>query len=484
MNVVLVSSEVAPFSKSGGLGDAVASLAKALARAGHAVCTVSPRYRGIAAQAEFTGFVARIPLGAWEHRAGIHQVLDAGVRHFFIDNGMYDRDGYYGDASGSFGDNHIRFALLCQAAMHVARRFVGDDVVFHCHDWQAALLPAYLKAYWRPLGLFERSGSVLTLHNPAHQGRLPASLFVDLELPARWFTPWGLEYHGDLGLLKGGVLHADQLTTVSPTFAREIVSPGGGFGLEALLASRAIDLTGILNGIDTGEWDPATDPHLPAHFHVDDLAGKALVKASVQAELGLPVDPAAPLLVTVGRLDPQKGVDLLLDSVPWLVSEGVQVAVLGSAAAAHRAFEHRVEEHQRRFPQRVRAWLGYDEGLSHRLIAAADLFAMPSLFEPCGLTQMYAQRYGSVPIVRRTGGLADTVEECDAWGEAGTGFLFERPTPQAFRDATWRAISLYRADPDAFTALRRRGMRRDFSWDRAIPAWQLVYERAQAVRAP
>jgi starch synthase len=484
MNVVLVSSEVAPFSKSGGLGDAVASLAKALARGGHRVCTVSPRYRGVAPDAAFTGFVARVPLGAWQHAAGIHELADGEVRHFFVDNGMYDRDGYYGDANGSFGDNHIRFALLSQAALHVARRFVGEDVVFHCHDWQTALLPVYLKACWRPLGLFERSGSVLTLHNPAHQGRLPPSLFVDLELPARWMTPWGLEFHGDLGLLKGGILHADQLTTVSPTFAREIVSAGGGFGLESLLAGRGPDLTGILNGIDLDEWDPAVDPHLPVPFDVDRLDGKAALKAVVQEQLGLPVDPSAPLVVSVGRLDPQKGVELLVDSVPWLVSEGAQVVVLGSAAAAHRAYEQRLRELEHRFPRQVRSWIGYRESLSHQLMGAADLFAMPSLFEPCGLTQMYAQRYGAVPIVRRTGGLADTVEECDAWGESGTGFLFDRPSPIAFRDAAWRALHLFRADPDAFGALRRRGMRKDFSWDRTLSAWQAVYERAQAVRAP
>lgn len=484
MKVVLVSSEVAPWSKSGGLGDAVASLAKALARAGHEVVTVSPRYRGVAADAVFSGFVARVPLGAWQHAAGIHELVADGVRHFFVDNGMFDRDGYYGDANGSFGDNHIRFALLCQAAIHTARRFLGEDVVFHCHDWQGALLPVYLKAYWRPLGLFERSGCVLTLHNPAHQGRLPPSLFVDLELPARWMTPWGLEFHGDLGLLKGGILHADQLTTVSPTFAREIVTPGGGFGLEALLATRALDLTGLLNGIDTDEWDPTTDPHLPVDFSADDLSGKDALKAIVQEELGLPVEPRAPLVVSVGRLDPQKGVDLLIDSVPWLVAEGAQVVVLGSAAAAHRAYEGRLRELEHKFPTRMRAWIGYREALSHQLIGAADLFVMPSLFEPCGLTQMYAQRYGAVPVVRRTGGLADTVEECDTWGGSGTGFLFDRPAGTALRDACWRGLQLYRADPAAFAALQRRGMRKDFSWDRGIPAWQLVYERAQAVRAP
>lgn len=486
MNIVLVSSEVAPFSKSGGLGDAVAGLAKAYAAAGHAVWTVSPRYRGVAPNAAFTGLTARIPLAAWEHRVAVHEVRDDKVTHLLVDNGMYDRDGLYGDAAGTYGDNHIRFALLCQCALHAARRFVDGDVVFHCHDWQTALLPAYLKAYWRPLGLFERSGTVLTLHNPAHQGRLPASLFVDLELPARWFTPWGLEFHGDLGLLKGGILHADQLTTVSPTFARELVTPGAGFGLEAVLLSRAVDLTGILNGIDPTEWDPASDPHLaPPYelFDATDLAGKRACKAALQAELGLPVDPDAPLVGSVGRLDPQKGIELLIDSIPWLAERGAQVVVLGSAAAAHRTFEHRLRELEAWHPASVRAWIGYSESLAHRVIAGSDLFAMPSLFEPCGLTQMYALRYGTPPIVRRTGGLADSVEPVDTYRRTGTGFVFERPAGSALRDALWDALDLLERQPDVFDGVRLRGMALDLSWDQAIGEYVTVCRRAASVRA-
>ncbi|MEQ1505629.1 MAG: glycogen/starch synthase [Myxococcota bacterium] len=483
MNIVLVSSELAPFSKTGGLGDAVAGLAKGYARAGHKVWTVSPRYRGVAPEAQFTGFVARIPLAAWEQRAPIAKLERDGVTHLFVDNGMYDRDGLYGDVNGTYGDNHIRFALLCQAALHAARRFAPDDTVFHCHDWQAALLPAYLKAYWRPLGLFERGGTVLTLHNPAHQGRLPASLFVDLELPARWFTPWGLEFHGDLGLLKGGILHADQLTTVSPTFAREIVTPGGGFGLESVLLGRAVDLTGILNGIDPDEWDPAADSHLAEPYDATTLDGKAACKAALQRELGLPVAPDAPIVASVGRLDPQKGVELLVDSIPWLADRGAQVVVLGSAAAAHRTFEHRLRELEHHYPDRVRAWIGYSEAIAHRMMAGADLFAMPSLFEPCGLTQMYAQRYGTPPVVRRTGGLADSVEEVDPWTHAGTGFFFDRPSGMALRDAVWRGLELYEHDREAFDQVRLRGMTRDFSWDRAVPAYVATCERAAALRS-
>lgn len=483
MKIVLVSSELAPYSKSGGLGDAVAGLAKAYARAGHEVFTVSPRYRGVAPDAAFTGAVARIPLAAWEQRVGIHRLDREGVTHLFLDNGMYDREGLYGDANGSYGDNHIRFALLCQGAIHAARRFVGEEVVFHCHDWQTALLPCYLKAIWRPVGLFEGAGSVLTLHNPAHQGRLPARLFVDLELHERWFTPWGLEFHGDLCLLKGGILHADQLTTVSPSFAREIVTPGGGFGLDGVLAGRAVDLTGILNGIDGEEWDPKTDPHLPAPYDVADLSGKALAKEKLQSSLGLPVDAKVPVVGSVGRLDPQKGIELLIDSVPWLAAQGAQIVVLGSAAAAHRSFEHRLRELERHYGHAVRAWIGYSEPIARQIMAGSDLFVMPSLFEPCGLTQMYAQRYGTPPVVRRTGGLGDSVEEHDGWMKTGTGFLFDKPAGSALRDALWRGIDLFRRDPAAFDLLRKRGMKADFSWDRQVAAYVLTCQRAMSLRA-
>jgi starch synthase len=484
MNIMLVSSEVAPYSKTGGLGDAVTGLARAYARAGHTVYTVSPRYRGVAPHAEYTGIIARVPLAQWEHRAGIHKVVDSGVTHLFVENGLYDREGLYGDLNGSYGDNHIRFALLCVSALHAARWLIPDgDVVFHCHDWQTGLLPAYLKAYFRPLGLLERSGTVLTLHNPAHQGRYPAALFADLDLPQRWFSSWAFEFHGDLGLLKGGILHADQLTTVSPTFARELVLPGGGFGLESVLLARAVDLTGILNGVDTDDWDPATDPHLPVLYDREDFAGKAAAKEQLQASLGLPVDPSVPVIGSVGRLDPQKGIELLVDSIPWLAETGAQVVILGSAAAAHRWFESRLREFELHYPRQVRAWIGYSEKVAHQIVAGSDLFAMPSLFEPCGLTQMYAMRYGTPPVVRRTGGLADSVQDYDRYQQRGTGFVFDRPIGTAFRDALWRGIDLYKNAPQEYAALARRGMERDFSWDRAVPAYVMTCERALALRS-
>jgi starch synthase len=482
MDVVLVSSEVAPFSKTGGLGDAVAALAKALARAGHRVWTVSPRYRGSAPGATYTGHTVTIPLGGFEQRAGLHRLGEDGVEHLFVDHAVYDREGLYGDGAGTYGDNHLRFALLCQAALHATRLFASDDVVIHAHDWQAALVPIYLEAAWRPVGLLRGAGTVLTLHNPAHQGRTAASAFADLELAARWFRPWALEFHGDLGLLKGGILHADEVTTVSPTFAREIVTPGGGFGLEAVLAARP--LTGILNGIDGDEWNPADDRETAAPFDASDLAGKAVCKAALQAELNLPIDGGVPLVGWVGRLDPQKGVSLALESLPWLAGEqGVQFVALGSAAVAHQVFEQRLRELEREHPHQVRNWIGYSEPVAHRIIAGADLFLMPSVFEPCGLTQMYAQRYGTVPVVRRTGGLADSVEPIDVGADSGTGIVFDLPTGHALRDALWAALSLFRDDPGAFERAALRGMSRDFSWDRRVPEYVAIYERARAARA-
>lgn len=481
MKILHVASEVAPFSKSGGLADVVGALGVALADAGHEVWTLSPHYAGQPSDATYTGFTAHVPLGHTTHEAALHRLDRNGVHHLFVDNPMFHRSGLYGDDHGTFGDNHIRYALMCQAALHSARRFLGDDPILHLHDWQAAMVAVYLGAWWQPLGLLSGARTVLSLHNPMHQGRMPAAHFDDLELPSRWFGPDHLEFHGDLCLLKGGVVQADQLTTVSPTFAREILTPGGGFGLDTVLASRAVDVTGILNGLDVDTWDPRTSPHLPANYGPDDMSGKAICKAELQAQLGLPIDPSAPLVGSVGRLDPQKGVELLADSMPWLAAQGAQVVVLGSAAAAHRHFEHRLSGLEDRHPHHVRAWIGYSESLSHRIQAGADFFVMPSLFEPCGLTQMSSMRFGTPPVVRRTGGLADTVAPYAPEAESGTGFLFGPPTGDAFRNALWRAIQVFRDDPEGYAALQDRGMARDFSWNAAVPSYIATYERARAL---
>ena len=483
MKIVQVASEVAPFSKSGGLADVVGALSRGLAGAGHTVWTVSPRYRGVAEGARPTGIRIAPSLGSHPWPATLSTLSIDGVQHLFVDHPSFDRDGLYGDDHGPFGDNHQRFALLCHAALAAARHLAGDAPVIHAHDWQAALLPIYLEADYRPLGLLTEATTVLTLHNPMHQGRLPASCFTDLDLSGRWFAPSGLEFHGDLGLLKGGILHADQLTTVSPTFAREVLTAGGGFGLDTVLAGRAVDLTGILNGLDVEVWDPSTDAHLPARYTAADLAGKVRCKADLQAELGLPIDPDAPLVGLVSRLDPQKGIALILDIAPQIAQAGAQLVVVGTASAAHRHFEERLVALAEAHPHNIRAWIGYSEAMAHRVQGGADLFVMPSVFEPCGLTQLAALRYGTPPVVRRTGGLADSVIPYDPRTDRGTGFLFGPPTAEALREALWRAMALFTDDPVAFAALQRRGMAVDSSWAQAVPAYIATYDRARALRA-
>lgn len=483
MDVVIVSSEIGPFSKTGGMGDVTGALAAALHRAGHRVMTVSPRYGTISREGLVdTKVTAGAHLGRSEQVARLFTAPGAGPTHVLVEHPMYgDRRGIYGDHNGSFGDNHIRFALLQRAALEAARRVpvdgsvLGANPVFHVHDWQTAPLPVWLDQLYRPLGFFVESPVVLTLHNPAHQGRMPASAFNDLDLPQRWFSPHGLEWYGDVSLLKCGVVRADRLTTVSPTFAWEITTAQGGFGMDALFRGRFAELTGILNGIDTTEWNPATDPHLDHPFHVADPSGKAICKAGLQAELGLPMEADRPLVGSVGRLDPQKGVELLLESIPWLVGQGAQVVVLGSAAAAHQSYEVRLRELEQRFPDRVRAWIGFSERVAHRIEAGSDLFAMPSLFEPCGLNQLYSMRYGAIPVVHRTGGLADSVED------GVTGFQFDQATGYAFRGALHRALEQYRAD--GLAGLRTAAMSQDLGWDAVVPRYEAVYADALSSRA-
>lgn len=482
MNVAIVSSEVTPFSKSGGLGDVAGSLSRALHHAGHRVMTVSPRYGSVDRSGLVdTGIRVEFHLGSSPQQAQLWVHTGEGPTHVLVEHPVFaDRAGLYGDQHGSFGDNHLRFALLQRAALEAARRVevdgetLGNEPVFHVHDWQTASLPAYLEQFYRPLGFFVRSPVVLTVHNPAHQGRLPAAMFQDLDLPARWFTPDALEWHGDLALLKCGLVLADRITTVSPSYAWEVTTPEGGFGLDALFRGRFAEFTGILNGIDNAEWDPAHDAFLDAPYDVTDLSGKEICKAALQAELGLPVDDC-PLFGVVGRVDPQKGTDLILESLPWLVEQGAQIVFLGSAAAAFRELEQRLRAAERRYPQNVRAWIGFSERLAHRIEAGADYFLMPSLYEPCGLNQMYSQRYGTPPIVRRTGGLIDSVED------GVTGFSFTKPTGFALRSTMHRALELY--GTDALTEIRLAGMRKQLGWDHVIEAYLAVYQEAAASRS-
>ncbi|MEZ4236610.1 MAG: glycogen/starch synthase [Myxococcota bacterium] len=475
MDIVWVAAEMAPFSKTGGLGDVAGALPRALAARGHRVLAISPRYRAVPEARELP-YTAVVHLFGVDHRVRFHALDRDGVRWLLVDNPCFQRAGIYGDDQGPYGDNLFRYALLSRAAIEAAMhvpvdgRPLGQRVVFHVNDWHTGLLPVYLDAHYRASGRMRAAGVVLGLHNLGHQGSQPAEAFAGLELPPRWFPT--VEMGGRLNPLKAGIVSADALVAVSPTYSRQI-QHDHGFGLESVLRMRSERLVGILNGIDPS-WDPRSDVHLPAHYGPGDLAGKAQCKAALQRELGLPVRDDVPLLAFIGRLDHQKGLDLLEGIAPWLLGHDLQLVALGSGASRWQDFLRTLE---RAAPSRVRARIGFDEPLAHRIEAGADVFLMPSRFEPCGLNQLYSMRYGTVPVVHATGGLADTVTTVDPARDDGTGWAFPDYDAGSFRRALEFALTTYHRFPGAWRRIQHNGMTRDSSWNRSAGLYETVYQR-------
>ncbi|MDR7555582.1 MAG: glycogen synthase GlgA [Armatimonadota bacterium] len=473
MAVLFCVAEAVPFAKAGGLADVAGALPAALRRLGHDVRVVLPCYRGVPRDGLTAIRTVHITLAGQT----LEVTLLAGrgkddVPFFFVDAPvLYDRPGIYGEEGRDYPDNLLRFAVLCRAALAIVREIWRPDLV-HCHDWHTALLPAYLR--WEG----PRLPTLFTVHNLAHQGIFPIGEFPLTGLPPEAFTPDGVEFFGQVNVVKAGLVWADLLSTVSETYAREIQTPEYGMGLEGLLRARRADLFGVLNGVDYTQWDPATDPYLVAPYSADDLSGKARCKAALQREVGLADAPEVPLAAVIARLVPQKGIDLLLDALPALVRAGMQLVVLGTGDPA---FEEALRRAERRWPASVRARIGFDEGLAHRIEAGADIFLMPSRFEPSGLNQLYSLRYGTVPVVRRTGGLADSVVDLTPQtlqeGRA-TGFVFDAYTVDAFLAAVGRALAAYR-DPGLWRWLQQTGMRLDFSWDRAAERYVALYALTQ-----
>lgn len=479
MHIVHVSSEILPWSKAGGLGDVSGALPPALAARGHRVVTVAPRYRAYDGAVD-TGWKGGAWLYGQSHEVRwFHQHKD-GVDHLFVDHPSFHRDGIYGDDRGAFGDNLFRFALLSRVALQVPQLPwsdgpMDDEVVFHANDWHAALVPLLLDAVMRPAGRFLRASSVLALHNVAHHGAESTAHFDALDLAPRWKAT--LAHMNLLSPLKGGVSTADQLITVSPNYAMEITQTRG-HGLEALLSARWNDLHGIVNGVGD-EWDPATDALLPATFDADDLTGKATCKRALQERLQLDPDADRPVFGFIGRLVHQKGLDLMEGLVPWLVERGAQVVLLGSGQPQ---WEQWMLGLGARFGGRVGTWVGYDEALAHLITAGCDGLLMPSRFEPCGLNQLYALRYGTIPVVHATGGLVDTVEPVDLAADTGTGYRFWPFDLGPAIGACQAFLALYAEDRPGFSRLQRRGMAQRFDWGRAAQAYESVYERAIARR--
>jgi starch synthase len=471
VKILFVASEAAPFVKTGGLGDVIGALPPALAKRGHELMVVLPKYSAIdSAQFRDTGRRVEVALPGLNASAQVYVYVPAErLRYVFLQNPYYDRKELYGEEGSDYRDNHKRFAILCAGALEAARQQGFEPDAIHAHDWQAALVPLILKRGWagRPAPL--RARCIFTIHNLAYQGVFPREAMNELSLPADLFNPDALEFYGQLSLIKAGLVFADKLTTVSPTYAKEIVqSPETGAGLEGLLRHRAADLSGIMNGVDYDRWSPSTDPLIEQRYSAADTSGKTVCKAAVQRDLGLAVDGEAMLCGAIGRLVHQKGYDIIARALPEMMKRKVQVALLGMGDAALEQEFTRLAE---KYPGRVSMQLRFDDRLAHRMEAGSDVFLMPSRFEPCGLNQLYSLRYGTLPLVHAVGGLADSISE----GPLGWGFRFDEESPAGLVQALDRALALFR-DPRGWSAAMQRAMARDHSWDRAAEQYEALYK--------
>ncbi len=477
MKILFVASEAAPYVKTGGLGDVIGALPRALAARGHELLVVLPKYNVIDAQAHGlrdTGRRVEVQFPTMTAGAHVHvHVPSERLRYLFLANPWYDRKELYGEAGKDYRDNHKRFAVLCVGALEASKQqnFIPDAV--HAHDWQAALVPLILKRGWMGRPSPFRARAIFTIHNMAYQGVFPREAMGELGLPGDLFNPDALEFYDKLNLMKAGLVFADKLTTVSPTYAREIVeSPETGAGLEGLLRHRTQDLTGIMNGVDYERWSPETDTLIEQRYSAKDLSGKSVNKSALQRELGLSVDSGQLLCAAIGRLVHQKGYDILAQALPSVMGRKVQFALLGEGDAALQAEFRALAE---KYPGRISAQIRFDDKLAHRIEAGADVFVMPSRFEPCGLNQLYSLRYGTLPLVHAVGGLNDSITE----GPEGWGFRFDEDTPEALLGALDRALVLFKDGP-RWQAAMRRAMARDHSWDRAAGQYEALYLDAPA----
>ncbi len=483
--VLMIGSEALPFSKSGGLADVLGALPIALGRLNWPVTLVVPRYRGSTLDRPIDRYA--VTVGGHTTEVTLHEAsLGAGARVLLVEAAdLYDREGLYGLDSADYPDNPRRFAVLVRAAFEHAARTRVRPAVVHAHDWQAGLAPVYLKTLYASHPVLGGVPSVFTIHNLAYQGLFEPDWLPRLDLPWSQLSIDRLEYWARISFLKGGINDANVVTTVSRTYAEEIQTRDGGAGFDGILRQRRADLVGILNGIDVEQWDPAHDAHLPAAYDVDDLSGKKLAKRALLERYGLPLDDgtlARPIVAMISRMVDQKGFDLvaaLADELPHLDATFI---VLGTGEARYQDLWKGLAAS---YPSRIGARIGFDEGLAHLIEAGADLFLMPSRFEPCGLNQMYSLRYGTVPVVRAVGGLADTVYDplaatgtspAEAGKTSATGFVFHDYTPGALIEALRRALAMFRK-PRAWKALQRAGMKQDHSWDRSAREYVRIYER-------
>jgi len=474
MKILMVASEATPFAKTGGLADVLGGLPPALTDRGEQVAVVLPAYREN--QYPYPRREAYrnlwIPIGPG-YMVDIQQTTNRGVTYFFVQcPALYDRDGIYGSAAGNFPDNHLRFAVLSMAAIGVARHLFRPDIL-HLHDWQAALAPVYIREYFRGDPTFLGVKTLLTIHNLGYQGLFGPEVLPQIGLDPSLMNPDQLEFFGRVNFLKGGIAWSHAVSTVSKGYAREIQTPEYGFGLDGFLRQHG-PITGIVNGVDYDEWNPEHDTHIAQNYSASDLSGKRACKQALLAEYGLAQDnPDRPLLAIISRFAAQKGFDILADAASRLLQEDLNLVVLGSGDLPYESMFRALGQ---AYPQKVGLRVGYDTGLAHRIEAGADIFLMPSRYEPCGLNQIYSLKYGTVPVVRATGGLDDTIDD-------GTGFKFRDYSGDALFAAVRVALKAYE-DPfpyaDPWVRRMRRGMEKDFSWSASAGEYVDLYRRLVA----
>ena len=457
------------------MADVLGALPRSIKQLGHDVFVVLPKYRGIKAKRKNLPSLS-IPLGDQPKYCPVYEAKSNEVPFFFVDYPQYyDREGLYQEGQRDHSDNAERFALLSMAALELSKRLGSPPDVIHCHDWHTALIPAYLKTIYASDPFFRRTRTLLTIHNLAYQGKFPKETLPRIALPTHLFNPEQFEFSGVVNLLKTGLLFADKISTVSRRYSREILTPEFGCGLEVLLQKRSGDLNGILNGVDYDQWNPETDPFLASNFSAQSLQGKQVCKKDLLGIYGLQAAENRPLVGIISRLIGQKGFDLLAQTAPKFIGEDFSLVVLGTGEDKYAQF---FKDLQQAFPNYVGVRIMYDDALAHKIEAGADLFLMPSRFEPCGLNQIYSLKYGTVPVVRATGGLDDSIEDYGEDGR-GNGFKFSKYDSGELLQALRRAFQVYRT-PERWKELMRRCMKLDFSWSVASRDYQELYRSLAA----
>ncbi len=476
--VLFVSSEVVPFAKTGGLADVVGALPSALVKLGCEVAVVMPHYRRLSPEKFHLRMEAKdvpVPMGMGEMNANIlsTQLGYTPYKVYFIQNDRYfDREGLYGTAEGDFQDNAERFAFFSRAVLEMLKTIHWYPHLLHLNDWQTGLTAAYLKTLYHDLPYYERIRILFTIHNMAYQGLFPKYVLPMTGIGWEEFTSEKIEFYGQVNYLKSGLVYSDALNTVSEKYAQEIQTDEYGHGLQGLLRARAADLYGIVNGIDYAEWNPATDKEIPEQYTPKSHRLKAESKKKLLREVDLEFNPETPVIGVVSRLTDQKGMDLIAEIINVFLSLDVQFVILGTGDPRYHSL---FQELQARYPRKLAAAIRFDNPLAKLIYAGSDMFLMPSRFEPCGLGQMIAMKYGTIPIVRRTGGLSDTVEELSTDGNKGTGFIFDNYKSGELLSAIQRAVNAFH-QPELWADLVQRAMRQDFSWDASARKYQDLYE--------